>query len=38
MNIMEKYTEKTINELGKLFFEVGNKQLVPELSIENIEL
>ena len=32
MNIMEKYVEKTINELGKLFFEVGNKQLVPELS------
>ncbi len=32
MNIMEKYSEKTINELGKLFFEIGNKQLVPELS------
>ena len=32
MNIMEKYAEKTINELGKLFFEIGNEQLVPELS------
>lgn len=32
MNIIEKYGEKTINELGKLFFEIGNKQLVPELS------
>ncbi|MFV0577781.1 MAG: hypothetical protein ACK5NU_03840, partial [Fusobacterium ulcerans] len=32
MNIMEKYAEKTINELGNHFFEIGNEQLGPELS------
>ena len=36
MNIIEKYGEKTINELGKLFFEIGNKQLVPELSKQDL--
>ena len=36
MNIIEKYGEKTINELGKLFFEIGNKQLVPELCFGKI--
>lgn len=31
MDIAEKYAGKTITDLGKLFFEIGNEQLVPEL-------
>ena len=32
MNIAEKYEGKTIRELSGLFFEIGNANLVPELS------
>ena len=31
MNTSEKYDGISIRELGKLFFEIGNKNLVPEL-------
>lgn len=30
----KKYKGKNINELGSLFFEIGNKQLVPELRVQ----
>jgi|GEM_PF-1687649 len=29
---MEKYKDKSMGELGKLFFELGNEHLVPQLS------
>ena len=29
---MEKYKDKSLQELNNLFFELGNKHLVPELT------
>ena len=32
MDVAKKYEGKSISDLGKLFFELGNNHLVPELS------